>query len=722
MHEVISFYKGLEMHTRQILNYKGAIPTMTAANARVAIQEMAKHSQKWHDGMFTRTRINEKVNPAQVRYELCNGSHYTKDCPLKEEGKTLKEAYYTQLGVPFQQGGQYRAAAPGFYQRNNGNPLYQERRQTMEETLSKFMAKSAKRHEENSNLIKEIRASTDVAIRNQGASIKALEIQIGQMSKVLQERGSRNLPSSTETNPRYHVKSISATFKIDTTLIRRIGPSQYAVSGPQNSKLFFMPSQATIPFPSHLYDDCYDEEEGLYEPKDFDAYSIGTTLLDDALPPKEKDTGSFTLPCIINNLCFNKALADLGSSVSVMPFSTYTKLRLGELAHTKLIVELANRTVKRPKGIVENILVEIDKFVFPLYFIVPDKPKDIKTPLILGRPFLSTAHAKIDVFKRKITLRVGNDKVEFKNDKPTSNIIKRVYALSLRERMELDLEARLMGEALILNRSLDPLYGDYIKLNDLNEPLELRRNQVDDLEPTIKEGEVVDEPKMDIVKTRCDNEIIVGLDDYPSYCDFDRKIHIDCAFNLQFSCMIRYEHINANFFPLLSINVMSKNFYNSVMKDKIEYKGKNVVGDFMNIPIFVGNFYVMIDFAVVENMDSYRDERMGDIIVGRPFCKDACIKARRFDGMITIYKGNDSVTYQMAQSHPRFKHLTNAQCNKMRPLLKVSAQYDLKGISYPYQKLKEFFKEVLNFGPEYIKDDKVEEWLTCGHESVHEME
>ncbi|GKE54264.1 NADH dehydrogenase subunit 6, mitochondrial, partial [Tanacetum coccineum] len=79
----------------------------------------------------------------------------SKDCPLKEEGKTLEEAYYTQFGGPFQGGG-YRAAAPGFYQRNNANPSYQERRQSMEETLSKFMSESAKRHDENSNMIKEI--------------------------------------------------------------------------------------------------------------------------------------------------------------------------------------------------------------------------------------------------------------------------------------------------------------------------------------------------------------------------------------------------------------------------------------------------------------------------------------------------------------------------------------------------------------------------------------
>ncbi|GKC91381.1 hypothetical protein Tco_1152030 [Tanacetum coccineum] len=112
---------------------------------------------------------------------------------------------------------------------------------------------------------------------------------------------------------------------------------------------------------------------------------------------------------------------------------------------------------------------------------------------------------------------------------------------------------------IILNRSLDPVYEDYIKLKDLNEPLELRRNQVEDLGLTIEEGEVIDEPMEDIVKTRNDdNEISNGIDEYPSFCDFDRKIHIDCAYNLQFSCMIGFEHVNVNFFPILSINVMSK--------------------------------------------------------------------------------------------------------------------------------------------------------------------
>ncbi|GJS43765.1 hypothetical protein Tco_0568808 [Tanacetum coccineum] len=101
-------------------------------------------------------KVNEKVYVAQVGYEICKGPHYTKDCPQKEEGKTLEEAYYTQFSAPSQPGGQYRAAGPGFYQRNNRNSLYPDRRPSLEESLTKFMAESAKRSEENSNIIKEI--------------------------------------------------------------------------------------------------------------------------------------------------------------------------------------------------------------------------------------------------------------------------------------------------------------------------------------------------------------------------------------------------------------------------------------------------------------------------------------------------------------------------------------------------------------------------------------
>ncbi|GJY77169.1 putative reverse transcriptase domain-containing protein [Tanacetum coccineum] len=341
-----------------------------------------------------------------------------------------------------------------------------------------------------------------------------------------------------------------------------------------------------------------------------------------------------------------------------MPLSTYLNLGLGELAHTRLTVELADRTVKYPKGIAENVLVGIGKFTFPIDFIILDMPEDVKVPLILGRPFLSTARAKIDVYKRKITLRVGEEKIIFKSVKPASSIIKRVYMLSLRERMELDLEARLMGETLVLNRSLDPFSEDYIELNDQNEPFELRRNQGDDLIPTIKEGEVIEE-----FRTR-DEDLDTGIDGYPSYCDDDKKIHINYAHNLKFSCMIGFKFTHANFFPLLYVNMMSRKFHNSIMRNKMVYKGNNVVGALMNVPIFVGTFFVMADFVVLEDMDTYRDNEMGDIIFGEPFLREAGIKTKWFEGIITLYNGDNEVTYQMVRSHPKFKHHTNEQCNK----------------------------------------------------------
>ncbi|GJR91573.1 hypothetical protein Tco_0215584 [Tanacetum coccineum] len=389
--EVILFYNGLDVPTRQILDSKGIIPSKTAADAKIAIQEMAEFSQKWHNGTSSWSRMYA----AQVGCELCKGLHYTKDCPQKEEGKTLEEAYYTPFGAPYQPRGQYRAVGLGFYQWNNGNSSYPDQRPNLEKSLTKFIAESAKRHEENSNIIKEMRASTDATIRNQGASIKTLKIQIGQMSKVLQERGFGSLPSSTETNPKDQVKSISTT-KADFSEIR--------------------------------------------------------------------------------------------------------------------------------------------------HFIILDIPEDNDVLLILGRPFLSTAHSTIDVYKRKITLRVGEEKLVFKRED---------------------------------DESFDPMYGNYIDLNDLDAPLEPKTNQDASFEPTF-------------VKTN--------------------------SYKMNFSCVIGYKYVNADFLPSLSINLMSKSFYYSIIKDKDE--GKSHARTLVDIPVSVGNFSISKGFTIIDG-----DDVTKDVVLGMKFCK-----------------------------------------------------------------------------------------------------
>nr|GEY07156.1 hypothetical protein [Tanacetum cinerariifolium] len=222
----------------------------------------------------------------------------------------------------------------------------------MEDILSKFMNGSVKIHVENSNLIKEIRASTDAAIRNQEASINTLDIQIGQMSK--------------------------------------------------NYTLMYKTKQMTILFPSRLNSYYCEEKKESYGPQFSKAYSKAS-YINNSVPIKEKDPGSFTL-----------------ASISVMPLSTYLNLGLSELAQTKLTVKLVDMAVKYPKGIAENMLVGIGNFVFLMDVIILDMPEDIKVPLILERPLLSTARAKIDVFKREITLGVREERFIFESVKPIS--------------------------------------------------------------------------------------------------------------------------------------------------------------------------------------------------------------------------------------------------------------------------------------------------------------
>ncbi|GJV70218.1 NUDIX hydrolase 6-like protein [Tanacetum coccineum] len=236
MQEVILFYNGLDVPTRQILDSKGAIPTKTAADAKVAIQEMAGYSKKWHNGTSSKTRSTK-----------------------------------TSDGL---------------------------------------------------------------------AAIQPI-------STISGEKLRKSLPSSIELNPRDQVKSISTT-KADSTGIRCIGSGPYAVSDSQYNNIF----SETVPFPRRLHGYCCDNWNEACEVRILEIY-------DHTLPQKEKNPGSFTLPCFIHNVCFDKAFVDLGASVSVMPLSTYTNLGLGDLAHTRLTIELADRTIKHPRGIAENVLVRI---------------------------------------------------------------------------------------------------------------------------------------------------------------------------------------------------------------------------------------------------------------------------------------------------------------------------------------------------------------------------
>ncbi|KAL5548894.1 hypothetical protein UlMin_004125 [Ulmus minor] len=119
-----------------------------------------------------------------------------------------------------------------------------------------------------------------------------------------------------------------------------------------------------------------------------------SAILQRKLPPKLKDPGSFTIPCTIGDFEFDKVLCDLGASINLMPLSIFRKLGLGEVKPTTVSLQLADRSIKHPRGIIEDVLMKVDKFIFPADFIVLDMEEDREVPLILGRPFLATVIVK----------------------------------------------------------------------------------------------------------------------------------------------------------------------------------------------------------------------------------------------------------------------------------------------------------------------------------------
>ena len=140
------------------------------------------------------------------------------------------------------------------------------------------------------------------------------------------------------------------------------------------------------------------------------------------LPEKMKDPRSFTIPCVIGEFEFQKALCDSGASINLMPLSVAKKLSLGELTPTTVTLQMADRTMAKPEGAIEDVLVKVGKFIFPVDFIILDMEEDSQVPLLLGRPFLATRAALIDTQKRVLTLMVGEEAADFNLLKSLKNV------------------------------------------------------------------------------------------------------------------------------------------------------------------------------------------------------------------------------------------------------------------------------------------------------------
>ncbi|GKB10087.1 reverse transcriptase domain-containing protein [Tanacetum coccineum] len=141
-----------------------------------------------------------------------------------------------------------------------------------------------------------------------------------------------------------------------------------------------------------------------------------SAMIQNKVPPKLGDPRSFLIPCNFNKTFSCNALADLGASINLMPYSLYAKLSLETLKPTKMSVRLADRSFQYPVGIAKNMLVEVGKFTFPADFVILEMEEDSKVPLILGRPFLHTADAVIRVKQKQLNLGVGTERMIFNID------------------------------------------------------------------------------------------------------------------------------------------------------------------------------------------------------------------------------------------------------------------------------------------------------------------
>ncbi|GKB20295.1 reverse transcriptase domain-containing protein, partial [Tanacetum coccineum] len=238
-------------------------------------------------------------------------------------------------------------------------------------------------HKEMGAFIREFKTTNELLLKERNNSLSELEFEVYRFSKAL-----NNAPSSN-----YEVKGVTTRGGKTTTEISRDANNVKERKG--RSPIMEVPRKPETTSHKH---------------------SIYRSPFPNA---KEKDPGSFTIPCDIGHLHINNALADLGATISLMPYTMYEKLGLGEPKPTRMGLDLADRSIKYLRGIVENVLIKIDKFILPIDFVILDMREDSKIPIILGRPFLATAQAMIDVFNKKVTLRVGNEEVIFNIDQST---------------------------------------------------------------------------------------------------------------------------------------------------------------------------------------------------------------------------------------------------------------------------------------------------------------
>ena len=353
---------------------------------------------------------------------------------------------------------------PGFPQRNYNNPPPPQK-SNLENILETFIMTQVKQNEIVNDTLRQMSLKYD----NLATHNKMLENQIAQQA-ASSSRAPGMLPGKPEANPNEHCKAITLRSgkaleepkvvndhpnaqeeeqKEDNAskdqkkeaINTPLAPYQPPIPFPQRLAKVKLDKQfgkfveilkklsITIPFTEALLQmpsyskflkDIISNKRKLEECETVALTEESSAIIQNKLPPKLKDPGSFNIPCLIGNMTFERALCDLGASVSLMPLSICKKLDIGELKPTRISLQLADRSVKYAVGILEDVPIKVGNFFIPVDFVVLEMEEDTSIPILLGRPFLATAGAIIDVKNGKLSLTIGEEKVEF----DISNMVK----------------------------------------------------------------------------------------------------------------------------------------------------------------------------------------------------------------------------------------------------------------------------------------------------------
>ncbi|GJX62671.1 DNA-directed DNA polymerase [Tanacetum coccineum] len=292
---------------------------------------------------------------------------------------------------------------------------YPTRRLNMEETLAKFIDEGKREHKEMEIFIKEFRTTNELLLKEQSNLLSELKIK-----EKPHDVGMKNKSSSIPERTTQPLVKPQSSFPFLNQVINEKEEEQQRFFFENLKQLHinipFIEALVQMPKYTKYLKSLLANKPRLEEACTVTMNERCSTVLLNKLPSKEKDPGSFTIPCQVSHLQINNALADLGASISLMPYMMYEKLGLGEPKPTRMSFKLADSSIQYPRGIVKNVLINVDKFVLPIDFVILDMPEDSRIMIILERPFLATARAMIDDFYKKITLRVGDDEVIFNMD------------------------------------------------------------------------------------------------------------------------------------------------------------------------------------------------------------------------------------------------------------------------------------------------------------------